>query len=424
MSNGTDSYKLSKYNIRVIVAGTRDYDNLKEFYETISSYMRQFNEPILFISGDASSGADRLIIDYCDRFNIPCVKYPANWDLYKKSAGYIRNSEMAEVATHVLCFWDGVSKGTKHMIDISAKKNLPTEIKLIDMSEAMHPPGPTVEGRSISAFPISIGTSLSLESLFSPRNQPYDPKREIPNKIDLNKYKSCWISLYTMYRNISGACSKEARDKLTPEKIVEVLEQEIDVINSLFLVEGGGICKPYFYICTYQDAFRTYSKKSVVFRTDTTESQKQFAKLFGKAMEIMFKKYNEHYKFDSEIKPTSNDSAIIITHVPYDLLSYRNFSRLDLLESHTGVLKPRYNWSSKYHPVGDHDLSSIPFTKKLLLVFGDRVLLKPSDYKLRTLILDIAKKRNWTSFTTEAKMLQDFELEIKEPFVLEYLRKL
>ena len=53
---------------------------------------------------------------------------PAQWDLHGKSAGYVRNNEMLVYAKEadysvLVAFWDGKSKGTKDMIDIS-RKNL------------------------------------------------------------------------------------------------------------------------------------------------------------------------------------------------------------------------------------------------------------------------------------------------------------
>jgi hypothetical protein len=35
---------------------------------------------------------------------------------------------MAEVADALIAFWDGESKGTKHMIDIMNNKGLPTKV--------------------------------------------------------------------------------------------------------------------------------------------------------------------------------------------------------------------------------------------------------------------------------------------------------
>ena len=50
------------------------------------------------------------------------------WDLYGKKAGYMRNEEMAKVADGAIIFWDGESKGTKHMIDLCKKFKLKLRI--------------------------------------------------------------------------------------------------------------------------------------------------------------------------------------------------------------------------------------------------------------------------------------------------------
>ncbi|MBR6510506.1 MAG: hypothetical protein IKT38_07870, partial [Clostridia bacterium] len=58
-------------------------------------------------------------------------KYLADWEKYGKSAGPIRNKQMAEVSDYVICFWDEKSKGTKSMIDYAKKLNKPIKIKII-----------------------------------------------------------------------------------------------------------------------------------------------------------------------------------------------------------------------------------------------------------------------------------------------------
>jgi hypothetical protein len=49
-------------------------------------------------------------------------KFPADWDRYGKSAGPVRNGQMARYAQRLIAFWDGKSTGTKNMID-QAKAN-------------------------------------------------------------------------------------------------------------------------------------------------------------------------------------------------------------------------------------------------------------------------------------------------------------
>jgi hypothetical protein len=54
--------------------------------------------------------------------------YPANWRQKGKQAGYLRNQEMAKKADALVAFWDGESKGTKHMIDIAEQMGLKVNV--------------------------------------------------------------------------------------------------------------------------------------------------------------------------------------------------------------------------------------------------------------------------------------------------------
>lgn len=120
------------YHVRVIVAGTRDWGDKKLFHETLVEYLERFDEPILFISGAARTGADRFIIDWCKKYKYPCLEVPADWDSYGASAGYKRNAEMLQMATHLLCYWDARSKGTAHMRQIASEKPIPVTTVLVE----------------------------------------------------------------------------------------------------------------------------------------------------------------------------------------------------------------------------------------------------------------------------------------------------
>jgi hypothetical protein len=87
--------------------------------------------PTTVLSGNAR-GADILGEMWAKNNSIPCELYPAEWDIHGKSAGYIRNSTMAENAEALIALWDGESRGTKHMIDLAKKKGLKYHIHIID----------------------------------------------------------------------------------------------------------------------------------------------------------------------------------------------------------------------------------------------------------------------------------------------------
>ena len=117
---------------RVVVAGCRWYENYEEACEFIDLCIENIKEDneIIFISGRCK-GADMLGERYAKENGYKIEYFPANWDLYGKSAGPIRNREMAKAADFVICFWDNASRGTKSMIDFSLKLSKPTKIKII-----------------------------------------------------------------------------------------------------------------------------------------------------------------------------------------------------------------------------------------------------------------------------------------------------
>jgi hypothetical protein len=58
---------------------------------------------------------------------------PAKWDIYGKSAGYLRNKAMVEYVSPdggVIAVWNG-SPGTKHTIDLATERNLKLFVKRV-----------------------------------------------------------------------------------------------------------------------------------------------------------------------------------------------------------------------------------------------------------------------------------------------------
>lgn len=114
---------------KIIVAGGRDFNDYQLLEYTINHMTSNLikTHTITIVSGGAR-GADSLGITYVERnaseYIDLCIMN-ADWVKHGKSAGYIRNQQMADIATHCIVFWDGKSKGTKHMIDTATKLNIP-----------------------------------------------------------------------------------------------------------------------------------------------------------------------------------------------------------------------------------------------------------------------------------------------------------
>lgn len=119
--------------LRIIVAGSRTFNDYPLLSQTLTKYLEDIKTSnksgvkIQFISG-AARGADKLGEEFAKEHGYEVRKFPARWNIYGKSAGYRRNSEMADYAAQesgvLFAFWDGVSKGTVHMIDLARNKGL------------------------------------------------------------------------------------------------------------------------------------------------------------------------------------------------------------------------------------------------------------------------------------------------------------
>ena len=120
----------------IVVAGGRNFNNYELFCSCLEERLLREDlvdlPRIVFVSGKASKGADDMIIRWCKENGFPWAEFPADWDGLGRSAGYVRNVQMARVGTHLITYWDGESRGTKHMIDQGKKYNLLQTINLVD----------------------------------------------------------------------------------------------------------------------------------------------------------------------------------------------------------------------------------------------------------------------------------------------------
>lgn len=121
--------------LRAIIAGSRDFDDFPKLMNSCIDILFKITDQhsdldkIRIVSG-AARGADRLGEQYAKVAGYEVSRFPADWDGLGKRAGYVRNAEMAKYAMAggnygvLIAFWDGKSKGTKHMINLAEKYGL------------------------------------------------------------------------------------------------------------------------------------------------------------------------------------------------------------------------------------------------------------------------------------------------------------
>lgn len=123
-------------DLRTIIAGSRrgiSYQNVCDAMDACGW------TPTEIVSGKAA-GADTFGEWWAIKNKIPIKEFPAKWaDIshvdaiikhdrfgrkYDARAGIRRNHEMGDYADALVACWDGVSRGTKDMIDYATKKGL------------------------------------------------------------------------------------------------------------------------------------------------------------------------------------------------------------------------------------------------------------------------------------------------------------
>lgn len=116
--------------MNLAIVGCRDYDDETFIYESIDKFLKEnsvVKNELAIVSGGAR-GVDTIAEEYADKNNIQKIIFPAEWSTYGKQAGFIRNYKIVDHADHVLAFWNGVSKGTNHTIELAKHKGIPINV--------------------------------------------------------------------------------------------------------------------------------------------------------------------------------------------------------------------------------------------------------------------------------------------------------
>jgi predicted Rossmann-fold nucleotide-binding protein len=108
---------------RVVFTGGRDYKNETAVVEVLT----QLASDSVIVTGGAR-GLDTIAHNYAVEMGFETEVYPADWDTHGKSAGHIRNHQMASLPSveMVIAFDGGV--GTAGMIKVSEKLEIPVVI--------------------------------------------------------------------------------------------------------------------------------------------------------------------------------------------------------------------------------------------------------------------------------------------------------
>jgi hypothetical protein len=121
--------------MKVVICGSRDLQNYQLVEETVT---RSGFEISTVLSG-GSRGVDRLGIAFARNHHHSVQVFMPEWERLGKRAGMVRNREMARAAEAVIAIWDGQSRGTRNMIELASRHNLPCFVLLVNCNQTFNP---------------------------------------------------------------------------------------------------------------------------------------------------------------------------------------------------------------------------------------------------------------------------------------------
>jgi YspA, cpYpsA-related SLOG family len=109
--------------MKVIIAGSRSITDQRIVNDAISQALAAGMVISEVFSGGAK-GVDLLGERWARQKKVPVRRFIPFWNLHGKSAGILRNIEMAKHADALIAVWDGQSSGTGHMLKEAVRMGL------------------------------------------------------------------------------------------------------------------------------------------------------------------------------------------------------------------------------------------------------------------------------------------------------------
>lgn len=261
-----------------------------------------------------------------------------------------------------------------------------------------------ISNRVVGTYPLSIPTSLAVEGILGVHPDRPTGKNLLP------RYEVVWINVRTMYRNLHNSIAKDQLSNVSPDEMFEALSHEIDQFDRILQSESKGRLAVVFYYSEYADMKKQYPHAFL--RTDSTPNKIVYSAHEDICMRALLGTMGEkihHYR--SKIKTIDNRKALLLTHFPIDLFT-DSIPHKSLWESHTGAVKEKHKWYTKYY--NGKDLMMIPFREDLIQVFGDNEHFRPMASSIRKEIIDLAINSQWSQVTTREKIVYSVD-KLKNP---------
>lgn len=111
--------------MRLLVTGSRKWKDKEALFHYLNRMFLQFHD-IVIVHGNCRNGADAMAKEWAETNGIPHEPHNAQWDIYGKAAGHIRNKQMVDTnPDRAVAFISGESRGTRNCISHIEKAGIP-----------------------------------------------------------------------------------------------------------------------------------------------------------------------------------------------------------------------------------------------------------------------------------------------------------
>jgi hypothetical protein len=114
--------------MKLIIAGSHTFTDYQLLCQTLAPERHRITE----VLHGGARGAEQLGFRWAVRHHVRSRCFAADWERFGKTAGVRRNHQMAQAGDLLVCFWDGVSKGSAHMISCMQQLGKPCVIVRTD----------------------------------------------------------------------------------------------------------------------------------------------------------------------------------------------------------------------------------------------------------------------------------------------------
>lgn len=113
--------------MRILVTGSRTWQDVDTIRNVLGGYLRDYPGSVV-VSGACPNGADAIAEFIAEEHGAEVERHPAEWDLYGKRAGFVRNGQMVNLGADLcLAFIKNNSKGATMTADMAEQEGIQTK---------------------------------------------------------------------------------------------------------------------------------------------------------------------------------------------------------------------------------------------------------------------------------------------------------